>query len=96
MHFVEAEIAESEKNKAEIQQQITEIHKDSKQIYGAPKIAKELKKKGYGTCERTVSVYMKEMGLKACWIKKWHAVPKVKLDSTKLKNLLKQQVTCKD
>ena len=34
---------------------------------------------------------MKEMGLKACWIKKWHAVPKVKLDSTKLKNLLKQK-----
>lgn len=34
---------------------------------------------------------MKEMGLKACWIKKWHAVPKVKLDSIKLKNLLKQK-----
>lgn len=74
-----------------VQQQITEIHKDSKQIYGAPKITEELKKKGYGTSERTVSVYMKEMGLKACWIKKWHAVPKVKLDTTKLKNLLKQK-----
>lgn len=34
---------------------------------------------------------MKEMGLKACWIKKWHAVPKVKLDSIKLKNLVKQK-----
>lgn len=79
------------KNKAEIQQQIAEIHIDSKQIYGAPKITEELKKKGYGTCERTVSVYMKEMGLKACWIKKWHAAPKVNPDSTKLKNLLKQK-----
>lgn len=34
---------------------------------------------------------MKEMGLKACWIKKRHAVPKVKLDTTKLTNLLKQK-----
>ena len=38
---------------------------------------------------------MKEMGLKACWIKKWHAVPKVKLDSIKLKNLLKQKFNLK-
>ncbi len=38
---------------------------------------------------------MKEMGLKACWIKKWHAVPKVKLDSIKLKNLLKQKFNSK-
>ena len=35
------------------------------------------------------------MGLKACWIKKWHAVPKVKLDSIKLKNLLKQKFNSK-
>lgn len=49
---------------------ITEIHKDSRQIYGTPKIAKELEKKGFGASERTVSIYMKEMGLKACWIKK--------------------------
>ena len=83
--FLKWKLPEQKKKKAEVQQQITEIHKDSKQIYGAPKIAKELKKKGYGTSERTVSVYMKEMGLKACWIKKWHAVPKVKLDSIKLK-----------
>ena len=89
--FLKWKLPEQKKKKAEVQQQITEIHKDSRQIYGAPKIAKELKKKGYGTSERTVSVYMKEMGLKACWIKKWHAVPKVKLDSTKLKNLLKQK-----
>ena len=89
--FLKWKLPEQKKKKAEVQQQITEIHKDSRQIYGAPKIAKELKKKGYGTSERTVSVYMKEMGLKACWIKKWHAVPKVKLDSIKLKNLLKQK-----
>ena len=38
---------------------------------------------------------MKEMGLKTCWIKKWHAVPKVKLDSIKLKNLLKQKFNSK-
>ena len=89
--FLKWKLPEKKKKKAEVQQQITEIHKDSRQIYGAPKIAEELKKKGYGTCERTVSVYMKEMGLKACWIKKWRAVPKVKLDATKLKNLLKKK-----
>ena len=89
--FLKWKLPDKKKKKAEVQQQITEIHKDSRQIYGTPKIAKELKKKDYGTSERTVSVYMKEMGLKACWIKKWHAVPKVKLDSIKLKNLLKQK-----
>lgn len=55
--FLKWKLPEQKKKKAEVQQQITEIHKDSRQIFGAPKIAKELKKKGYGTSERTVSAY---------------------------------------
>lgn len=47
--FLKWKLPDKKKKKAEVQQQITEIHKDSRQIYGAHKIAKELKKKGYGT-----------------------------------------------
>lgn len=43
--FLKWKLPEQKKKKAEVQQLITEIHKDSKQIYGAPKIAKELEKK---------------------------------------------------
>ena len=52
--------------KAEIMDKIQEIYDNSYQIYGAPKITKELKKLGYDIAERTVTRYMQELGIRAC------------------------------
>ena len=43
-------------------QAIQTIYDDNHQIYGAPKIAKEMQKKGEKISQRTVGVYMREMG----------------------------------
>ena len=44
---------------------------EAKQNYGAPKIIKELRKSGEIISERTVGKYMKQMGIKAQWVKPW-------------------------
>ena len=72
-------------------QLILEIHLQSKQIYGAPKITMELKKKGIKIAEKTVGNYMREMGIKAHYIKQFR---KKNIDPTfdnELKNLLNEQ-----
>ena len=45
------------------------IYDDSHQNYGAPKIAAELRKSGETITEKTVGNYMRQMGIKAQWIK---------------------------
>lgn len=75
---------------------ILEIHLKSKRIYGAPKITMELKKEGIRIAERTVGSYMREMGLKAHYIKKLrppHANPTFEME---LKNLLNEQFNPKN
>lgn len=56
-------------------QAIQTIYDDNHQIYGAPKIAKEMQKKGEKISQRTVGVYMREMGIKACYIKPYVKQP---------------------
>lgn len=58
-----------QRKKEKIQKEIKKIHQESHQIYGAPKITKELWKKGIVIAEKTVGNYMREMGIKAHWIK---------------------------
>lgn len=48
---------------------IKDIYDDSKQNYGAPKITHELRKSGEVIAERTVGKYMREMGIRAQWLK---------------------------
>ena len=55
--------------KEELKNLVLNIHLWSKQIYGAPKITRELKKQGIRIAEKTVGNYMREMGLKAHYIK---------------------------
>ena len=47
-----------------LKEKIQKIYDDSHQNYGAPKIAAELRKSG-----ETVGNYMRQMGIKAQWIK---------------------------
>jgi DNA-directed RNA polymerase specialized sigma54-like protein len=60
-HTPAATAKRAERIKAEIQ----DIYDSSKQNYGAPKIAEELRKKSKTIAERTVAKYMHEIGIKA-------------------------------
>ena len=74
--------------KAEIMDKNQEIYDNSYQIYGAPKITKELKKLGYDTAERTVTRYMQELGIRACWVKPYTVTTISEDFSDDLKNIL--------
>ncbi len=58
-----------EQRKNIIKNKICNIYDESHQNYGAPKIARKLKEEGEIISEKTVGNYMREMGLKAQWIK---------------------------
>ena len=55
----------------EVKEQIQRIYDESHQNYGAPKITSELRKAGEIISERTVGQYMRQMGLRAQWVKPW-------------------------
>jgi putative transposase len=77
--------------KDEIKTLILDIHLQSKRIYGAPKITMELKKKDISIAEKTVGNYMREMGLRAHYVKPFI---KTTIDpdfDNQLKNLLNEQ-----
>lgn len=57
------------KIKEELKQKIKEIYDSSYQNYGAPKIAELLKKTGEKIAIKTVGNYMREIGIKAQYIK---------------------------
>ena len=56
-------------HRKKMKKKIQTIYDDSKQIYGAPKIAQVMHQNGDSISERTVGVYMRQMGIRACWIK---------------------------
>ena len=76
-------------HRQKMKEKIAEIHTESKEIYGAPKIWKVLSYKGFHISQRTVGVYMKQMNIKANWIKKFKA-GKLNTVNEELKNILRQ------
>lgn len=80
-----------QKRKEAVKAKIMDIYDDSKQNYGAPKITKELQKDGEVIAERTVGKYMKEMGIKAQWVKPWTITTKDSNFSNELQNILDEQ-----
>ena len=76
--------------KQELKEEINKVYEDSHQIYGAPKITIILNKKGIRICERTVSLYMKEMGIKAIYISPYTKTTFSVDFSDKLQNILEQ------
>ena len=58
-----------EQKKNDIKNKIRDINDASHQIYGAPKIREQLINIGKKISEKTVGNYMREMGLKAQWVK---------------------------
>lgn len=80
-----------QRRKLELKEEIKQIHEDSHQIYGAPKIAKELQKKGETVAVKTVGNYMREMGLRANWVKPYIQTTIESDYSESLKNILDEQ-----
>lgn len=67
-----------------------DIYEESHQIYGAPKIAEQLRSDGHEISERTVSRYMKDMHIHA-WYRRPYTITTISADFTdKLKDLLKR------
>ncbi len=63
--------SQQEIRREEMKKRIVYHYNDSDSIYGSPKVTKLLVKEGYDVTERTVSVYMKELGLRSCVSKKY-------------------------
>lgn len=74
-----------------LKERILEIYHESHQNYGAPKIAECLRKEGERIAKKTVGNYMKELGIKAQYIKPY-TVTTIDSDFSKeLKNILDEQ-----
>ena len=81
----------TEQRKNVIKNKICDIYDESHQNYGAPKIAKKLQEEGETISEKTVGNYMREMGLKAQWIKPWTSTTIDSDFSEKYKNILEEK-----
>ena len=88
--WVNRKKSKQQQYKERVQIRIKEIYDKSKEIYGSPKITHILRQEGYKISQKTVSNYMREMGIKACYIKPWTKTTISKDFSTNLKNILKR------
>lgn len=76
-----------------MKEKILEIHQESYQIYGAPKITKALQAEGHRISQRTVSKYMAEESIKAHYITPYTTTTRDSDFSISLKNVLKRDFT---
>jgi putative transposase len=77
--------------KEAIMDKIITIYNESHQNYGAPKITKALQEKGERISEKTVGNYMREMGIKAQYVKPYTVTTIYSDFSTQLKNILNEE-----
>lgn len=79
------------KRKEAIKVKIKQIHEESYQNYGAPKIAQLLRADGETIAEKTVGNYMHEMGIKAQYVKPYTVTTIDSNFSTELTNILNEE-----
>lgn len=80
-----------QRHKIKIKEKIQQIYEESHQIYGAPKITDKLHKDGEIISETTVGNYMREMGIRAHWVKPYIQTTIDSDFSESLKNILDEQ-----
>ena len=80
--------SEQQKHKEAMKMRIKAKYDASQGIYGAPKITQELRQEGENISERTVGLYMRQMGLRAVWVKHWTVTTKDSDFSHRLRNYL--------
>ena len=89
--FLNRKVSPTRQRKNAVKKEIQKIYDNSKQNYGAPKIAQELCKSGETISQRTVGKYMREMGIRAQWTKPWTTTTKDSDFSKELHNILNEQ-----
>lgn len=82
--------SKSKIRKQTFKEEIIQIYNDSKQIYGAPKIAETLQARGHAISEKTVGNYMREEGIRAIWVSPYVRTTIDPDFDEKLKNVLKR------
>lgn len=80
--------SQTQKRRNLLKERILDIYEGSHQNYGAPKITQELKKEGETIAEKTVGTYMRQMGLRAQWVKHYTRTTVDPDFSSRLKNIL--------
>lgn len=88
--YIKRKPSNQKKRKQELSKKIKAIHEESPEIYGAPKITVKLNQSGIKVSEKYVGNIMREMGIKAHYIKPYTITTKDCDFSTKLKNILKR------
>ena len=83
--------SDSETHRAQIKDKIQDIYQRSYQIYGAPKITAIMRQHGNSISERTTGKYMREMGIRARWVKHWTRTTTNSDFDLQLKNILNEQ-----
>lgn len=86
--WINREPSDRSKQKEIIKAEIRNIYDENFCIYGAPKITKELHKRGFTTAESTVTRYMREMGIRACWVRPYTVTTHSENFSDELRNIL--------
>lgn len=84
--------AKKPSRKDELKALILDVYLKSKQIYGAPKITKELNKRGIKVAEKTVGNYMRQMKIKAHYVKPYVKTTIAPDFDNRLNNLLNEQL----
>ncbi len=74
-----------------LEDKIIDIYDESHQNYGAPKITRKLHEIGEKVSEKTIGNYMRNLGIKAQYVKHYIATTKESDFSTELKNILNEQ-----
>lgn len=83
--------SDRQKRKEVIMEKIMIIYNESHQNYGAPKITKVLQREGEKISEKTVGNYMRELGIRAQYVKSY-TVTTIDSDfSIELKNILNEE-----
>ena len=77
-----------EQHKQNIEDKIVDIYDESHQNYGAPKITQKLHEIGEEISEKTVGNYMRELGIKAQYMKPYIATTTNSDFSSELENIL--------
>lgn len=83
--------SDPQRRKEYIKEKILDIYNTSHQNYGAPKITAELRKRGEVIAEKTVGNYMRQLGIKAQWVKPYTQTTTDSDFSSELQNILAEQ-----
>lgn len=83
-------------HKEQAMEKIQAIYEESHKIYGAPKITVLMNRDGFTISQKTVSNYMKELNIKAIWVKPYTRTTLDSNFSTKLENILDRDFNPKE